>query len=123
MGFTFDVCVVHVVDKITHDGSSGGVKPKLPIKEEQQWFGQMESYEQGSVHVCDVEHITQLHDYISLTPQMHKSNVSTWNGDSDIKMEVDDKGVENKGYGEDAVKAKECIMFQKPSIFSFHIDE
>ena len=28
--------VEHVVDKITHHGASGGVKPKLPLKQEEQ---------------------------------------------------------------------------------------
>ena len=59
----------------------------------------------------DVEHIAQLHDYISSTPQMWKHNLGIWNSESDIKMEVDDEGTEQQGYDEDPAKMKEHIMF------------
>ena len=61
--------------------------------------------------VCDVEHIAQLHDYISCTFQMQKHNVGAQNSESDIKMEVDNEGTEQEGYGEEPAKMKECIMF------------
>ena len=42
---------------------------------------------------------------------MQKHNVGTWSSESDIKMEVDDEGTEEEGYGEEAARTKECIMF------------
>ena len=61
--------------------------------------------------VCDVEHIAQLHEYISCTPQMQKYNMGIWGSESDVKMEVDNDGTEHQEYEEDNAKAKEHIAF------------
>ena len=68
-------------------------------------------YDKGKVCVCDVEHIAQLHKYISCTPQMRKHNMGIWGSESDVKMEVDDDGTEHQEYEEDSAKTKEHIMF------------
>ena len=99
------------VDKIACDGALAGAKPKFTIKGDKEQFTQKERYNKGTVCVCDVEHIAQLHYYISSTPQMQKHNVGAWNSESDIKMEVDDDGTEQEGYGEEPAKMKEHIMF------------
>ena len=68
-------------------------------------------YDKGTVHVRDVEHIAQLHDYITCTPQMRKQNLGVWTSESDVKMEVDDDGTENGRYNENNAKTKEHILF------------
>ena len=60
-----DTIADRVVDKIVHDGASAGAKPKFTIKEDKEQFTQKERYDKGTVCVHDVEHIAQLHDYIS----------------------------------------------------------
>ena len=68
-------------------------------------------YDKGKVCVCDVEHIAQLHKYISCTSQMWKHNMGIWGSELDVKMEVDDDGTEYQEYEEDNAKTKECITF------------
>ena len=43
---------------------------------------------------------------------MRRHNSSCWSSASDIKMEVDEEGEEQEGYGEDVVKAKGRILFR-----------
>ena len=85
-----------------HDGALAGAKPKYNIREEhkQEVFRGEEMYDKGTMRVHDVEHIAQLHDNITCTPQMRKQ-----------KMEVDDDGTENERYNENNAKMKECILF------------
>ena len=69
-------------------------------------------YDKGTVCVCDVEHIAQLHKYISCKPQMQKHNMGVWSSESNVKMEVDNDGTKHQEYEEDNAKMKEHIMFR-----------
>ena len=56
-----------------------------------------------------MEHIAQLHEFISAPAQLHRMGSFT---DSEIKMEIDQEQSEAEGYSEDQAKTKECIMFR-----------
>ena len=55
------------------------------------------------MRVRDVEHISQLQEFVSAPAQLHRMGSFT---DSEIKMEIDQEQREAEGYSEDQEKKK-----------------